>query len=275
MLARMVVLVLGVMMGSAVAAETGDVAHAELTGEVTYQVGPADILSIEVFGEEDLTRDLTVDRDGNINVPYVGRIHVAEFTPDEVSELVRVQLMDGFLRDPQVTVRVAEYRSKPVVVLGEVENEGTYFLEGETDILELLSSAGGVPESVTTVRIHRPGADGQQSSIDVNLERLSQGDTTQRVMMQGGDHVQVLNPQLVFVTGEVKEEGAIPWRDDLTAWQALTTAGGPETTARLRTAYIVRNGDPIEVDLKSVKQGRTADVLLRPGDQLVIPESAF
>jgi len=271
----MVVLVLGLMVGSAVAAETTDEQQAKLSGEVTYEVGSADVLSIEVFGEEDLTRELTVDRDGNINVPYVGRIHVADFTPDEVAELVRLQLIDGFLRDPQVTVGIAEYRSKPVVVLGEIENEGTYYLEGETDILELLSAAGGVPDSVTTVRIHRMGPDGLQVGIDVDLERLSAGDTTQRVVMEGGDHVQVLNPQLVFVTGEVKEEGAIPWRDDLTAWQALTKAGGPATTARLRTAYIVRNGDPIEVDLKSVKQGRTADVLLRPGDQLVIPESAF
>ena len=61
----------------------------------------------------------------------------------------------------------------------------------------------------------------------------------------------------------------------MTAWQALTKAGGPTLTAKIKGAYVLRQGSTIEIDLKAVKQGRLEDILLRPDDQLILPESIF
>ena len=109
----------------------------------------------------------------------------------------------------------------------------------------------------------------------VDLESLSLGGTDGTLSLQAGDTIHVLPAARIFVSGEVKEEGAVSWREGMTAWQALSKAGGPTRTAKLKGAYVLRQGSTIEVDLKAVKQGKAEDVILRPDDQLVLPESIF
>jgi protein involved in polysaccharide export with SLBB domain len=138
----------------------------------------------------------------------------------------------------------------------------------------ILARAGGSSENVTQARVVRTQA-GNVETILVDLESLSRGTGTGSLRLQAGDTIHVLPAARVFVSGEVKEEGAVSWREGMTAWQALSKAGGPTRTAKLKGAYILREGSTIEVDLKAVKQGKAEDVMLRPDDQLVVPESIF
>jgi protein involved in polysaccharide export with SLBB domain len=174
--------------------------------------------------------------------------------------------------DPQVTAQVHEYKAKPVQILGEVKEPGVYYLRGESNVHTILARAGGAPENVTQARVLRERS-GSVETFLVDLESLSLGGGT--LSLQAGDRIHVLPAARVFVSGEVKEEGAISWREGMTAWQALSKAGGPTRTAKLKGAYVLRQGSTIEVDLKAVKQGKAEDVILRPDDQLVLPESIF
>jgi len=261
-------------LGATVAAEGDDAPDESLSREVTYEVGAGDVLEIRVYGEEDLSKNYTLDRDGQIVVPYVGRVLVAGMTSNQVAQSLEKRLKDGFLIDPQVTVRVHEYRARPIQILGEVKEPGVYYLRGETDVHTLLARAGGAPENVTQARIVRTESTGTKT-FDVDLEALSRGESTDRVKLQAGDTIHVLPAARVFVSGEVKEEGAVSWREGMTAWQALTKAGGPTRTAKLKGAYLLRDGSTIQIDLKAVKQGKLEDVVLRPNDQLILPESIF
>ena len=245
-----------------------------LPGVVNYVVGPGDTLSLVVFGEDDLTVPLPVDRDGNVHVPYLGTVRVQGLTSRECAELVEMKLRDGYLVDPQVTITVAEYGAQPVQVLGEVESPGVYYLKGNGDILELVARAGGAPENVTRARIFREGADGREV-IEVDLEAYLNPEGVPAAEVVSGDTVHLLAPAIVFVSGEVEEEGAVPWREGMTAWQALTRAGGARRTAKLRGVYILRDGVTIPVNLDAVARGEQEDVLIRPNDQIVVPESMF
>jgi len=261
------------------AQETGPVESAEsreevLSREVTYEVGAGDVLEVRVYGEEDLSKNYTLDRDGSLVLPYVGRTPVAGMTANQVAQHIEQRLRDGYLVEPQVTVAVAEYRAKPIQILGEVDEPGVYYLRGERDVPTLLARAGGAPENVTQARVVRE-VDGQMQSFEINLEAISRGLGVQMIELQAGDTIHVLPPARVFVSGEVKEEGAVPWREGMTAWQALTNAGGPTRTAKIKGAYVLRQGETLEIDLKAVKQGRLEDILLRPDDQLILPESIF
>jgi polysaccharide biosynthesis/export protein len=245
-----------------------------LPSQVTYQVGAGDTIRVVVFGEEDLSLALPVDRDGNVHLPYVGRVLVRGLNSQECSELIELRLRDGYLVDPQVTVSVSEYGARPVQVLGEVEAPGVYYLMGDTSILGMLARAGGAPENVTRGRIVRE-ADGVVETIEIDLEQDVLNTDGSRAVLMSGDTLQLLAPAIVFVSGEVEDEGAVPWRDGMTAWQALTRAGGPTRTAKLRAVYVLRDGEAIEIDMNDVAQGRQDDVLLRPNDQIVVPESMF
>jgi len=246
----------------------------QLPSQVTYQVGAGDTLGIIVFGEEDLSLELPIDRDGNVHLPYVGRVLVNGLTSQECSELIELRLRDGYLVDPQVTVSVSDYGAKPVQVLGEVENPGVYHLMGDTSILGMLARAGGSPENVTRGRIVRE-VNGVVETIEVDLELDVINADGSRTVLMSGDTLQLLAPAIVFVSGEVEDEGAVPWRDGMTAWQALTRAGGPTRTAKLRAVYVLRDGETIAIDMNDVAEGREADVILRPNDQIVVPESMW
>src|SRR5947208_601226 len=92
----------------------------------TYIVGPLDVLAIDVFGQPTLHGNYPVDADGTFTFPLLGRTKVGGLTLREVEELLRMQLSNGFLKNPQVSVAVAQYRSQRVFVVGEVRVPGTY-----------------------------------------------------------------------------------------------------------------------------------------------------
>ena len=195
-------------------------------------------------------------------------------TTNQVALQLEQRLRDGFLVEPQVTTEVHEYKAKPIQILGEVKEPGVYYLRGDSNVHTLLARAGGSPENVTQARVVRQSGTDVQT-FEVDLEAISRGESGSTLELQAGDTIHVLPAARVFVSGEVKEEGAVSWREGMTAWQALSKAGGPTRTARLKGAYVLRQGSTIEVDLKAVKQGKAEDVILRPDDQLVLPQSIF
>lgn len=260
---------------SAGAMAEGDKASEEaVSPEVAYAVGPGDVLDVRVYGEDDLSKHFTLNREGELVVPYVGRVSVRGLTVSQIAIALESRLRDGFLVDPQVTVQVHEYKAKPIQILGEVKEPGIYYLRGESDVNTILARAGGSAENVTQARVVRTQG-GKVETLLVDLESLSRGAGAGTLRLQAGDTIHVLPAARVFVSGEVKEEGAVSWREGMTAWQALSKAGGPTRTAKLKGAYVLREGNTIEVDLKAVKQGKAVDVILRPDDQLVLPESIF
>jgi len=95
-------------------------AAAPNAGPADYLIGPSDILSVTVYGHPDLTQTLFVQPDGTFTFPLVGRVKGSDMTPAELEKKIVVLLSRGFIRNPQVTVVVQEYRSKTVYVVGEV-----------------------------------------------------------------------------------------------------------------------------------------------------------
>lgn len=77
----------------------------------------------------------------------------------------------------------------------------------------------------------------------------------------------------VFVAGEVGRPGAVTFGEGLTLTQAITTAGGWTPTARLRSVVVLRGDTVIHTDVRAIVNGKAADLLLEPGDRLVVNES--
>jgi len=246
---------------------------AAVPSEANYEVGPGDLLALEVYGEEDLSLELQVDRDGQVTIPHIGSVDVGGKTSHKVSAEIEAGLRDGYLVDPKVSVRVLEYRSRPFTVVSGVKNAGIYYMMGRTTVLDAIAVAGGSPENSTRARVVRTTGETQES-FDLDLQAMTAG-SADPFLLEPEDQVYVLEPEVIFVTGQVKEEGAVPWIEGMTAYQALTRAGGPNSLARLKAAYVLRDGQTLRIDLKAVNKGREADLVLMPGDQLVVPESVF
>src|SRR6202050_2634465 len=105
-------------------------------------IGNGDLLEMSVFDTPELSGKLRVDNTGEIVLPLVGQLHVAGMKPDAGAALIRQKFMEGnYLKDPQVTLFIAEYATQNVSVVGEVKNPGVYPAFGTHHLLDYLSAA--------------------------------------------------------------------------------------------------------------------------------------
>lgn len=115
--------------------------------ERPYRVGPFDVLNIDVFGSEELSkREIQVDASGRITFPLIGTLEVAGKTPGEVSEMMAAQFRGRYIRDPQITVNLKEIFSQTVTITGEVKKAGVYPIVGRMTLLTAIASAEGWTE---------------------------------------------------------------------------------------------------------------------------------
>lgn len=233
---------------------------------VTYQIGATDVLGIKVFGEEALSNKYTVDSDGSITFPLLGRIQVAGKTTREIEEHVTKLLEDGFVNRPQVSVEIASYRSRSIYVIGEVRNPGRYTIEGPMTLLEVIGEAGSTtPAASNTIIVQRykegmaaavaaPAMPGDEKSAEVmrvSLEDLRAGRLSANILLQDSDTIIVPPAERYYVSGFVKQPGSFVLRPGMTVRQAITEAGGISERGSARGIKIVRkdkNGKEIELD---------------------------
>jgi len=107
-------------------------------------LGPADVFSVRVYGEEALTGSHQVAPDGTINFPLLGAVQVNGLEPTEVAQKIQTELKErDLLRNPHVSVYVESYASKRISVVGAVANPGTFPLEPGMTVVQAISMAGG------------------------------------------------------------------------------------------------------------------------------------
>ena len=117
------------------------------------KVGPGDIVVLEVFGEKELPREYQVASDGSIDIPYLHAVQVAGLEPQEIARLIRKLLVEKqILSDPSVVVRVKEYNSRRIMVMGQVAKPGVFPYTTGLTLIQALSQAGGPPASPTSTR---------------------------------------------------------------------------------------------------------------------------
>jgi len=124
-----------------------------------YEIGPADVLHIEVVGRPEMTDDFDVDPEGMINYWEVGKVLASGHTTDALERKLTTLLVAGqFMRRPQVKVTIAEYASQKVYVAGEVPRQGFYALKADRSLRGFLSDVPFGPNAGHEVIVIRPGA---------------------------------------------------------------------------------------------------------------------
>ncbi|MFQ5738689.1 MAG: polysaccharide biosynthesis/export family protein [Acidobacteriota bacterium] len=263
-----------------------------------YQVGPGDRLEISVFGIQELHQIRRVNAAGTIKLPLLGEIRVSGATPSELEDTLADLLKnEELVKEPQVSVAVAEYGSKPVVVLGMVNRPGQYYLTRRLNLIDVLSLAGGVKrdaaEGVVVIQWNRLEGQGafssalehgaQSTRVDLN-QLLETGDASLNLPIQGGEVIDVPRKQVqeFYVIGEVNRPGAFHLPEDriLLLSQALAKAGGPMKTAKTSKGVLFRYGlegsrREIRVNVGDVLRGKREDLLVRANDVIFIPGSTF
>ena len=256
-------------------------------GERDYAIGVRDVLEIRVFNQSDLTGRFTVEGDGAFSFPLIGRVVAAGRTVGELEEALRTRLLDGYFRNPRVTVAVAEYRSQQVFVMGEVSNPGAYPLAAETSLIEILALAGSLTPQASGIAVivragdgaggpssdnggREPSPAGGSDTVRVNLRDLEGGDLSRNIKLRDGDTVFIPRAEVVYVVGEVRDPGSYRIQEGMTVLQALSLAGGSTEFAALKRITIRRlvDGEQIEVRVR-------LEDPVQPDDTISVPVKFF
>jgi polysaccharide export outer membrane protein len=250
-----------------------------------YRLGAGDVLEITVLGNADLSRTATVQPSGSITFPLVNEVAVAGLTVSEVQRKMTALLAKDFLVDPHVEVRVKDYQSQFVIVLGEVNTPGRKVLRGGSRLIDVLVESGGfTPRASGEVVITR--TEGSfDSGVPVLRMRLGGAFSVQdyvglEMPLRNGDVITAPARQYVTVEGEVQRPGRYAIEGDLTVTGAISTAGGltrfGSSDVKLRRIDAATGKVTItKVDLKSVRKGSRPDLPVAPNDVITVSRRLF
>jgi polysaccharide export outer membrane protein len=251
-----------------------------------YLVGPGDVLEVIVIDNAEVSRTPTVQTSGVIALPLLGEVEVSGLTAAEIQRKLTTLLARDYLVNPQVEVKVKEYQSQFVTVVGEVNSPGRKPLRGRTRLVDLLVESGGFnPRASGDIMITRQEGtfDGGAKTLRMSLSRgalTPQDQVNLEVVLKNGDLITALQKYYVTVEGEVNRPGRYPIEGELTITGAISTAGG--LTRFGSNDVKVRRVDPqtgqtriFEVDLKDVRNGKKPDLALLPNDVVTVSRRLF
>ncbi len=142
-----------------------------------FVIGAEDVLSITVWKEPDLTRNVPVRPDGKISLPLIDEVKAAGMTPKQLETELTAKFAH-FIASPQVSVIVIDVRSQTFSIVGEVNRPGSFQLKQKMTMLEALAGAGGFKDFAKTKKIYvlRTKADGTKERLPFNYDKALKGE---------------------------------------------------------------------------------------------------
>ena len=261
----------------------------ERTVQPSQVLGPDDLVELSVTYCPELNHSFRIDSEGELALPLLSKpIHAAGLTPAQLARQLRQSLQQQeIIVDPVVSVSALEYRSRPVSIVGAVNQPLTFQATGTTTLLDAIARAGGLrADAGANILITRtPSAAGVSGPAGVQVVAtkalIAGSDAAAKVLLHGGEQISVPEASKIFVAGNVRRPGmyAIQGDADMTVIKAITLSSGLDQFSAHK-AYIYRQaGKPgsdrtqIDVELDHILSHKSPDVLLLADDILYVPTS--
>jgi protein involved in polysaccharide export with SLBB domain len=152
-----------------------------------YRLSVNDLLDFRIFQEPEFDAVIRIAGDGTAIFPMIGRVHVADKTVAEATELLRQRYMSGFLTNPQVNLTVRTYARKLFTILGQVQRPGTYPIEGSESVslLQAIGMAGGYTRIANPSKVILKRREGEKENVyEFNAKKMARSgaDSTFRIL---------------------------------------------------------------------------------------------
>jgi len=252
-----------------------------------YLVGHGDVLQIALSGSDGLGSlgeiRARVDRNGEIELPIVGTLKVADMELEDVEDTISGAFSPAVFKEAICHVALVSVATTNVLVVGAVIQPGLVPLRRtECDLLHAVIGAGGATEmasgQATLHRVRRPGhtvsfnlTDPEELALALSLDAIEDGDIV---------YVHAAQPNTIFVGGLVNRAGPqdYPAGTKVNVLQALAAAHGTRTDVFPKYGTLVRRGPDnqdyhVKLDLQRMAKGEEPNIQLAAGDILWVPET--
>jgi len=162
-----------------------------LTGtESQYTLGPNDVIEVSVMRHPEVTGEYPINKEGRIQYEFVGDIVISGLNKEAAAEAI-TEALSEYIVSPEVSVKIIQYNSKIVYVVGEVFRPGKIYMRGDTiTVREALMQAGLPRLSGVTKksRLIKPDDQGRPKKTPINVYALLyEGDLRYNEVMKPGD----------------------------------------------------------------------------------------
>lgn len=204
-----------------------------------YVLGPGDTLSIQLYGKETVSLNLTLNRQGNIDIPKLGPINVAGQSFSEAKNLISNIIQERKI-GVKASISMGELRSIRIFVLGEAYRAASYTLSSLSTVTQALYAAGGISDigSLRNIQVKRRG------EVIANLDLyqlLLKGDTSGDINLMAGDVVFIPTVgATIGVKGEVNRPAIYELKNEANIGDVIGLAGGAKATAYKQVGKIER-----------------------------------
>lgn len=163
-----------------------------IVGE-NYVLKPSDVISVEVYQEDDLNKSVRIEGDGSVGLSLIGKVKIAGMTVSEAQSLITDLYNRDYLVEPQVSLLVVSFSPKVVHVLGSVNSPGVVEIPPDRDLTltEAIAAVRGVtrlgnPKSITIKRVEE---DGRSRQMEVNFSRIVTDPDAKDITLKEGDTI--------------------------------------------------------------------------------------
>ncbi len=238
-----------------------------------YVIGSGDLLAIQVFDVQELSREVRVSQTGTIGIPLVPvRLHVAGLTEIQTQrKIAEVLESNGLVSHPDVSVTVKDRKSKPITIVGAVQHSMVYQADRQVTLIEVLAEAGGISNDAgDTVIITRLETD---PASDSEPPAIGSADAAPTPLLQGTPKSESAAPATAS-----RASGDSPALDATERTPAEISSSAPPAkstdapdpvpppianTITVNLARILENGDT------------SSNVVLQPGDVVTVPHAGI
>lgn len=250
-----------------------------------YQVGPKDLLEIRVLEIPDLNVERRINDAGLLSLPMIGDIPVAGLTATQVATRIETLLTEKYVNRANVSIVIKEFSNKPVSIVGAVEKPGFLSISGRWDLLQAISSAGGLTDRAgKKIYVIRRGENGLGDTLEISTDdlfRSANGMWNIPIFPSDVVNIPARSIVKVFCLGEVNAPGALEFDSDdrISILSVIAKAGGLTERASKNITLKRRQPDgsdrEIEVNYNDIVRGKAPDVEVGADDVVIVNRSFF
>ena len=240
----------------------------------SYTLDIGDVLQVQIVGQNDYIDDFSVNSDGSISLPDIGKITIAGLSLNNASQLIKSKINAAFI-GTEAFINLSQIRDVNILVTGNAQNPGIYTLTGNSNILHAISAAGGISEFGSLREINLIRNNNVIESLDL-YDLLIEGKYNIKKRLRSGDIVFVQSRKnIVTVNGAVNRPAKYEALDEQNLYSIINYANGISRNADRKNISLERilDGTLKTIPVRNDRQFKTIEA--EDGDLIYVREYPF
>ncbi len=239
-----------------------------------YILDIGDILTVQLTGQSDDIENYSIRGDGSISLPEIGKIVVAGLSLNDASAIIKSKVKAAFIGS-EVFISFSQLRDVNILVTGNAKNPGIYTLTGNSNILQALSTAGGISEFGSYREINLYRDDKLIETLDI-YDLLINGQYNINKRLRSGDVVFVeARKSVVTIDGAVYRPAKYEVNDDQSLYDIIEYAQGMKRTADRENISLERILDGSLKTIPVINDSQFKTITALDGDLIYVREFPF